>query len=162
MGVVIYDDALTPASALLWWDLVHAGQKNVAILDGGFRRWVEEENQVTTVVTPLIPGTYAAAGAAEVAPGPEGQDHPVLRLKAGLPQPSAGAFDWERTVIDGHLRTAGEIREYLERSEIRFPGTYRVEGSDAEAAFLVYLLRILGYHRARYDRIEKLLTAGGS
>ena len=77
MPIVIYDDTLTPASALLWWDLVRAGQKNVAILDGGFRRWVEEENQVTTVVTPLTPGTYAAAGAAGVAPGPEGRDHPV-------------------------------------------------------------------------------------
>jgi len=159
MAIVIYDDTLTPASALLWWDLVRAGQNNVAILDGGFRRWVEEENQVTTVITPLTPGTYAAAVTAEVAPGPADQDHPVLRLRAGLPRPSARAFDWERTVTDGRLRTAAEIREYLERSEITFPGTYRLEGSDAEAAFLVYVLRILGYHRAHYDRIEMLLTA---
>jgi hypothetical protein len=158
MAVVIYDDTLTPASALLWWDVVRAGQESVAILDGGFRRWVEEENQVTTVVTPLTPGTYAAAGAAEVAPGPAGKDHPVLRLKAGLPQPSAGAFDWERTVLDGRLRTAGEIREYLNRSDVRFPGTYRLEGSDAEAAFLVYLLRLLGHSRAHYDPVGKLLT----
>ena len=158
MAIVIYDDTLTPASALLWWDLVRAGQNNVAILDGGFRRWVEEENQVTIVVTPLRPGTYAAAGAVEVEAFHEGQDHPVLRLKAGLPQPSPGAFDWERTVIDGRLRTAGEIREYLNRSDVRFPGTYRVEGSDAEAAFLVYLLRLLGHSGAHYDPVGKILT----
>ncbi|MBZ5672042.1 MAG: hypothetical protein LAO04_20250 [Acidobacteriia bacterium] len=158
MAVVIYDDTLTPASALLWWDLVRAGQKNVAILDGGFRRWVEEENYVTTVVTPLTPGMYAAAGAAEVAPGPESRGHPVLRLRAGLRQPSAGAFDWERTVLDGRLRTAGEIREYLSRSDVRFPSTYRLEGGDAEAAFLVYLLRLLGHSGAHYDPVGKLLT----
>ena len=162
MAIVIYDDTLTPASALLWWDLVRAGQNNVAILDGGFRRWVEEENQVTTEITPLTPGTYAAAETAEVAPGPQGRDHPALRLKAGLPQPSAGAFDWERTVIDGRLRTAGEIREYLNRSDVRFPGTYRLEGSDAEAAFLVYLLRLLGHSGAHYDPVGKLLTAESS
>ena len=111
-----------------------------------------------TVVTPLTPGRYAAAEAAEVAPGPEGRDHPVLRLKAGLPQPSAGDFDWERTVIDGRLRTADELREYLSRSDVRFPGTYRVEGSDAEAAFLVYLLRLLGHSGAHYDPVGKILT----
>ncbi|MBZ5513487.1 MAG: hypothetical protein LAN62_01325 [Acidobacteriia bacterium] len=162
MTVVIYDDTLTPASALLWWDLVRAGQKNVAILDGGFRRWVEEENQVTTVVTPLTPVTYTSPGAAEVAPGPEGRDHPVLRLSAGLRQPSAGVFDWERTLSDGRLRTAGEIREYLNRSDVRFPGAYRLEGSDAEAAYLVYVLRLLGFHRAHYDPIGKLLAVDSS
>ena len=158
MAIVIYDDTLTPASALLWWDLVRAGQNNVAILDGGFRRWVEEENQVTTVVTPLTPGTYAAAEAAEVAGVLEGREYPVLRLRTGLPQPSAGAFDWERTVTGGQLRTAAEIREYFNRSYVRFPGTYRLEGSDAEAAFLVYLLCLLGHSGAHYDPVGKLLT----
>jgi len=72
MAVVIYDDTLTPASALLWWDLVRAGQNNVTILDGGFRRWVEDGDQVTTVVTPLVPGTYASAEAVEGAAVHEG------------------------------------------------------------------------------------------
>jgi len=158
-AIVIYDDTLAPASALLWWDLVRAGQNNAAILDGGFRRWVEEGDQVTTVVTPLVPGTYASAEAVEVAAFHEGRDHPVLRLTTGLPEPSAGAFDWERTVTDGRPRTATEIHEYFNRLGLRFPGTYRLEGSDAEAAFLVYLLRLLGYNRAHYDPIGKLLTA---
>jgi hypothetical protein len=79
-----------------------------------------------------------------------------------LPEPSSGVFDWERTVADGQLRTAAEIRDYLERSEIRVPGVYRVEGSDGEASFLVYLLRLLGHNRAYYDAVGKLLIAGSS
>jgi rhodanese-related sulfurtransferase len=162
MTVVLYDDTLTPASAQLWWEIVRAGHKNVAILDGGFRRWVEEENQVTTVVTPMTPVPYSPTGVAEVRSRPEGRDYPVLRLRAGLPQPSAGMFDWERTVTEGQLRTAAEIRGYLNRSEIRFPATYRLEGEDAEGAFLVYLLRLLGYASAYYNPVDKLLTAEAS
>jgi 3-mercaptopyruvate sulfurtransferase SseA len=162
MAIIIYDDAVTPASALLWWDLVRAGQNNVAILDGGFRRWVEEGNQVTTAVTPLAPGKYASGEAAEVAVFHEGRDHSAIRLTPGLPQPSVGTFDWERTVTDGRLRRAVELREYLNRVGLKFPGAYRFEGSDAEAAFLVYLLRLLGHKQAHYDPIGKLLTADSS
>jgi hypothetical protein len=97
--------------------------------------------------------------AVEVPAFPARGDYPTLRLRAGLPQPSPGVFDWKRTIIDGRLRTAAEIREYLQRSDITFPGAYRVEGSDAEAAFLVYLLRLLGYSGASYDPLSKLLTA---
>jgi rhodanese-related sulfurtransferase len=161
MAIVIYDDTVTPRAAHLWWDIVRAGHNNVAILDGGFRRWVEEDNQVTTVVTPLIPSADASVEGAEAAAVHDGRDFPVLRLRAGLAQPSSGVFDWERAVSGGQLRTATEIREYLDRSHVSFPGTYRVEGSDAEAAFLVYLLRLLGHQGARYDPAGKLLAADG-
>jgi hypothetical protein len=132
----------------------------VAILDGGLRGWVDEDSNVTTVVTPLVPSAYVSSEAAEVAAVRADRDYPLLHLRAGLPQPSPDVFDWERTVADGQLRTAAEIREYLKRSEIRFPGAYRVEGSDAEASFLVYLLRLLGHNGAYYDPVSKLLIAG--
>ena len=159
MSIVIYDDTVTPAAAHLWWDLVRAGHKNVAILDGGLRGWADEDSYLTSVVTPLLPVAYASSEVAEVLAVHADRNYPVLRLRAGLPQPSSGAFDWERTVTDGQLRTAAEIREYLDRSEVRFPGAYRVEGSDAEAAFLVYLLRLRGHKGAYYDPVSKLLVA---
>jgi len=90
---------------------------------------------------------------------PRDRDYPLLHLRAGLAQPSPGVFDWERTVADGQLRSAAEIREYLVRSEIRLPGAYRLEGSDAEASFLVYVLRLLGYSEASYDPVSKVLSA---
>lgn len=162
MSIVIYDDTVTPAAAHLWWDLVRAGHKNVAILDGGVRGWVDEDSYMTTVVTPLVPSAYVSSEVAEVAAVRADRDYPLLHLRAGLPEPSSGIFDWERTVADGQLRMAAEIREYLERSEIRFPGAYRVEGSDAEASFLVYLLRLLGHNGAYYDPVSKLLIASNS
>jgi len=164
MSIVIYDDTVTPAAAHLWWELVRAGHKNVSILDGGLRRWADEDSYLTTVVTPLVPSAYVVSQGAGVAPAPvrASRDYPLLRLRAALPQPSSGVFDWERTVADGQLRTAAEIREYLARSEIRFPGAYRVEGSDAETSFLVYLLRLLGHQEAYYDPAGKLLMAGNS
>jgi rhodanese-related sulfurtransferase len=162
MSIVIYDDTVTPAAARLWWDIVRAGHENVAILDGGLRGWADEDSYVTTVVTPLVPSAYVSSEVAGVAAPRADRDYPLLRLRAGLRQPSPAFFDWERTVADGQLRTAAGVREYLERSEIRFPGAYRVEGSDSEASFLVYLLRLLGHNGAYYDPISKLLFAEDS
>jgi rhodanese-related sulfurtransferase len=162
MSIVIYDDTVTPAAAHLWWDLVRAGHRNAAILDGGLRGWADEDSSLTPVVTPLVPITYVSSEVAEVATVRADRDYPVLCLRAGSTQPSSGVFDWERMVADGQLRTAAEIREYLKRSEIRFPGGYRVEGSAAEASFLVYLLRLLGDNGASYDPVTKLLIAGNS
>jgi thiosulfate/3-mercaptopyruvate sulfurtransferase len=162
MSIVIYDDSVTPTAARLWWDVVRAGHKNTAILDGGLRGWAEEDSSLTTVVTPLVPSAYVPSEVAEVAAGSADREYPTLHLRAGLPEPSSGVFDWERTVADGQLRTAAEIREYLSRSGIRFPGTYRLEGSEAEASFLVYLLRLLGHNGASYDPVSKLLIAGNS
>ena len=157
MSIVIYDDTVTPAAAELWWDLVRAGHQNVAILDGGFQLYADDGNRVLTVVTPLVPTAYVYSEVPAVAAVRAGQDYPALHLRTGPPQPSSGVFDWKRTVADGQLRTAAEIREYLKSTGIRFPGVYRVDGSDAEASFLVYLLRLLGYGGASYDPVSKVL-----
>jgi rhodanese-related sulfurtransferase/mono/diheme cytochrome c family protein len=158
MTVVIYGDTMTPKATLLWWGIVRAGQKDVAILDGGLRGWVSEGYNLTTVVTPLVPSTYVPSVPAEVPPVSAKRDYPLLHLRAGLAQPSPGVFDWRRTVADGQLRSAAEVREYLRRSELRFPGAYRLEGSEAEASFLVYVLRLIGYGAASYDPVSKVLT----
>jgi rhodanese-related sulfurtransferase len=162
MSIVIYDDTVTPAAARLWWDLVRAGHKNVAILDGGLRGWTDEDTYVTPVVTPLTPGAYVASEVAEVVAVRADRDYPLLHLRVGAPERSSGVFDWERTVADGQLRMVAEVRDYFQRSEIRVPGIYRVEGSDAEASFLVYLLRLLGHKGSYYDAGTKLLIAGSS
>ncbi len=159
MTIVVYDETVTPAAARMWWDIVRAGQKNVTILDGGLREWASEGYSVTTVVTPMTPSTYVPSELAEVAASRSRRDYPLLRLRVGLAQPSAGVFDWEFTVADGQLRPAAEIRDYLKRSELKFPGSYRVEGSDSEASFLIYVLRLLGYGKASYDPVSKVLTA---
>jgi rhodanese-related sulfurtransferase/mono/diheme cytochrome c family protein len=159
MSIVIYDDTVTPAAAHLWWEIVRAGHENVAILDGGLREWAEEDTYLTTVITPMVPSAYASSDLVETAAVRSDRDYPVLHLRTGMPQLSPGVFDWQFTVADGQLRTAAEIREYLGRSQIRIPGAYRVDGEDADASFLVYLLRLLGHNGTSYDPASKLLWA---
>jgi 3-mercaptopyruvate sulfurtransferase SseA len=159
MTIVVYDSTTTPAAAHLWWELVRAGHRNVAILDGGFQDWLREDNEVSTLITPLTASAYPSQEPTEVPVAAAGQNYPVLHLRTGVSQPSPGVFDWEQTVTDGQLRTAAEIREYFKRVEMNIPGTYLVDGNDAEASYVVYLLRLLGHQRASYDPASKLLTA---
>ncbi len=162
MSILIYDDTVTPAAAQLWWDLIRAGHQNVAILDGGLRGWADEGGYLTAGVTPLAPIPYDSSQTAEVAPVRTSDSYLVLQFKAGLTESSSFVFDWERTVEEGQLRPAPEIRDYLKRTEISFPGSFRVEGSDAEASFLVYTLRLLGHDEAFYDPDTKLLIVKGT
>jgi rhodanese-related sulfurtransferase len=157
MTIVVYDDHTSPQAAQLWWDLVRAGHKNVAILDGGFREWLSEGNEVSTVVTPLTSSSYAPEQPAKVAAAVADRNYPVLHLRTGTPQPSSSVFDWEQTVTDGQLRTAAEIREYLKRVAITLPAAYRIDGNDADASYLVYLFRLLGHQATSYDPVSKML-----
>lgn len=54
--VVCYDGGPGAMAARLWWMLRWVGHENVAVLDGGYARWVEEERPVTAEV-PSYPAT---------------------------------------------------------------------------------------------------------
>jgi thiosulfate/3-mercaptopyruvate sulfurtransferase len=45
--VVVYDDADSTAAARAWWTLRYFGHPEVRVLDGGYRRWVDEGHPVT-------------------------------------------------------------------------------------------------------------------
>lgn len=46
--------------------LIYAGVKNVAVLDGGFPKWVAENKPVTTVIPAVVPVTYQGAANQEM------------------------------------------------------------------------------------------------
>ena len=50
--VVIYDDAGGMVAGRLWWMLRWLGHAHVALLDGGFGRWVKDGRPVDAVVPP--------------------------------------------------------------------------------------------------------------
>lgn len=58
--VVIYDEGNDMFAARLWWLLEAIGHKKVYILEGGFKRWVEDDNEVTPELPALTPKTYTA------------------------------------------------------------------------------------------------------
>lgn len=52
--VVAYDDASGMFAARLWWALQYYGHTGVAVLDGGWQKWVAEDRPVTAE-SPKIP-----------------------------------------------------------------------------------------------------------
>lgn len=50
--VVAYDDAGGPYAARLWWMLRWIGHRNVAVLNGGWQRWLAEGREVRAGVEP--------------------------------------------------------------------------------------------------------------
>jgi len=69
--VVCYDGGPGSMAARLWWMLRWVGHDNVAVLDGGFARWVKEGRPVTAVApsypATTYPGKVRAGMAVDVA-----------------------------------------------------------------------------------------------
>ena len=58
--VVAYDDAGGMFAARLWWSLNYYGHTQVAVLDGGWNKWVAEKRPVTADVPSLAPTQFFA------------------------------------------------------------------------------------------------------
>ena len=58
--VIAYDAGNGTMAARLWWTLRWLGHDAVAVLDGGYARWVEEERPVTDRIAAFAPAAYAA------------------------------------------------------------------------------------------------------
>jgi thiosulfate/3-mercaptopyruvate sulfurtransferase len=58
--VVVYDDAGGMFAARLWWALNYYGHSQVAVLDGGWQKWVAEGRPVSDVLPTFAPTTFTA------------------------------------------------------------------------------------------------------
>ncbi|MCC7447157.1 MAG: sulfurtransferase [Anaerolineae bacterium] len=58
--VVAYDDASGMFSARLWWALNYYGHPRVAVLDGGWNKWIAENHPVTSEETVVPPANFVA------------------------------------------------------------------------------------------------------
>jgi thiosulfate/3-mercaptopyruvate sulfurtransferase len=58
--VVTYDDASGMFAARLWWALNYYGHHNVAVLDGGWNKWIAENRQTTADIPAIIPAHFVA------------------------------------------------------------------------------------------------------
>ncbi|MFN3705065.1 MAG: sulfurtransferase [Thermoflexales bacterium] len=58
--VVAYDDAQGMFAARLWWMLNYYGHSRVAVLDGGWQKWLAEGRLVTAEIPDLAEGAFVA------------------------------------------------------------------------------------------------------
>jgi thiosulfate/3-mercaptopyruvate sulfurtransferase len=58
--VVVYDRRAGYSAARVWWVLRYAGHERVALLDGGFARWVSERRPVTSETARHPPARFRA------------------------------------------------------------------------------------------------------
>lgn len=58
--VIAYDDANGMFAARLWWTLLYYGHSKVAVLDGGWQRWISEEYSTNNEIPKITPGTFTA------------------------------------------------------------------------------------------------------
>jgi thiosulfate/3-mercaptopyruvate sulfurtransferase len=56
--VVVYDDQQVTVAARTWWTLRTYGHDNVAVLDGGITKWIEEGRAVTSESPTIEPKTF--------------------------------------------------------------------------------------------------------
>ncbi len=153
--VVVYDELGGPDAARLWWSLQDAGLRRSAVLDGGLRAWTAAGYTVSRLETRLEAGPGLPAFPPPTAPKAPNAEPVPLVLGSGSPETST--FDWRKALADSGLHPGSEIRQYLNRCGIRLPGSFRVEGRVHELAYLVWLLRLLGF-QASYDEGSGILT----
>ena len=58
--VIAYDDAAGMFAARLWWTLNYYGHSQVAIVDGGWPKWIAEGRPVSDVIPAVAPGNFVA------------------------------------------------------------------------------------------------------
>lgn len=56
--VVVYDQGDGMFAGRAWWLIHYVGHKNVYVLDGGFKKWVEAGNDVTNKIPEKVPTIF--------------------------------------------------------------------------------------------------------
>jgi len=172
--IVIYDDSPLHSSARAWFTLRHFGAGQVAILDGGLKRWLAEGQPVTDVPPPPRRARFVArAKAQEVASKSDllrGVGVPLADARgparfAGSeaePRPGVqpghmpGARNLPFTALydeDGRFRSPGDLRSAFERAGLDPKKPFVATcGSGVTANSLIFAARLLGNRDARlYD-----------
>ncbi len=122
--VIAYDGQAGVYAARLWWMLRWLGHENVAVLDGGYAKWLDEQRPVTGAVPQAMPARFTGA------PRPFAVDADDMLRSLGRPG---------RIVVDA--RSADRYRgenETLDPVGGRIPGAlnrFFKDNLDASACF---------------------------
>jgi thiosulfate/3-mercaptopyruvate sulfurtransferase len=119
--VVCYDGGNGAMAARLWWMLRWAGHAEVAVLDGGFARWLAEDRPITRDVPRLVETKYPER--APLAGGVDVED--VEKAQLLLDARAPARFRGEHEPIDpiaGHIPGA---RNRFSNDNLSATGTFK-------------------------------------
>ncbi|SLN16806.1 3-mercaptopyruvate sulfurtransferase [Aquimixticola soesokkakensis] len=174
--VVIYDGAGLFSAARMWWMFKLFGQNNVAVLDGGLPKWLDEERPITTE-PPVIKDRHMVPefqpdlvrDVTQVARASKLGDYTIVDARAGarfrgdVPEPRAGLRSGHipnaRNVpytnlltAEGTLRPVTELRGIFERAGVDLSKPVITScGSGVTAAILSLALERIGAQHSLYD-----------
>jgi len=60
--IILYGDNNNWFAAYAFWQLKYYGHRDVRLMNGGRKKWIEEKRALTTDKAPVTPATYRAAG----------------------------------------------------------------------------------------------------
>lgn len=106
--VVAYDDANGMFAARLWWALNYYGHEQVAVLDGGWQKWITEGRHVTVqepIVKPRMFSPHPNPALVRTGDQVEAALHSETRL-VDVRSPEEFVGKWSRAKRKGHIPSA--------------------------------------------------------
>jgi hypothetical protein len=143
--VVVYDANGGPSAACTWWRIRRSGHRWVAVMDGGWGRWIAEQRSMTTVTPKLKTVNYSYA-----------DFPPAARIPAKTsPLPlEPGNWNWQAALDSTGFRRYDELASLTAGIQ---PGiAYGVAGGRMETAHLALVLHLLG-KQVNYDPATSVL-----
>jgi thiosulfate/3-mercaptopyruvate sulfurtransferase len=169
--VIAYDDDSSHWAARLFWILEYMGHKKVGILNGGFRKWVKEKKELTTIVLKLDKRTFIPqtdpmriATAKYVLKNlsnpevvildvrsPEEFTGEKIRAKRGGRIPGSVNIEWKKSMNEDHtFRPFQELNEMFSKHGVTKEKEIITYCQLAvRASHTYFILRMLGYPRVR-------------
>ncbi len=165
--VVLYDDTGGFRASRLFWMLEYYGHQNVAMVNGGFPKWVREGRAVTKAIPQIakaaFPVDFMERRIATADWLLDRQDDPnvVVIDVRGPGSYAKGHIPWAKNIpwkgnltADQTLKPADELHEHFASKGVTKDKNIAIHCQDGRAAAHSYFtLRLLGYQRVRsYDR----------
>lgn len=172
--VIAYDDNSGHYSTRLFWVLEYLGHKKVSILNGGFRKWVKENRELTTLTPKPERKTFVPQNAPEKIATAEwvlknisnpkvvildvrspaeyaGKIIKTFRTKRGGHIPGAINIEWKKSTKDDHtFKPSQELNEMFNKHSVTKEKeiiTYCLLA--VRASHTYFTLRLLGYPKVR-------------
>lgn len=172
--IIVYDYITGPAAARVFWVLEHLGHENMALLNGGWSKWVRENREIDRrIPEPRVGNFKVSPGGQNLATGPwilqnlNNDDVVILDVRShdeftgkearssrGGHIPGAIHLGWKKNLTEqGTIRSARALRNMFYKAQIKKGKVIVVQcQTGLRAAQTYFVLRLLGYDQVRlYD-----------